>query len=60
MVSSSSTRRMPLAKIPVWDWSHYYDTNVDERLYEEYRQFSTIKHKDLAPYAVLPQARGLR
>jgi nitrate reductase NapA len=47
-------------EIPVWDWSHYYDTNVDERLYEEYRQFSTIKHKDLAPYAVLAQARGLR
>jgi nitrate reductase NapA len=46
--------------IPVWDWSHYYDINVDERLYEEYRRFSTIKHKDLAPYPVLSQARGLR
>ena len=47
-------------EIPAWDWSHYYDTNVDERLYEEYRQFSTIKHKDLAPYPVLANARGLR
>jgi nitrate reductase (cytochrome) len=47
-------------EIPVWDWSHYYDTNVDERLYEEYRQFTTIKHKDLAPYSVLAEARGLR
>jgi nitrate reductase (cytochrome) len=47
-------------EIPVWEWSHYYDVNVDERLYEEYRQFSTIKHKDLAPYEVLAKARGLR
>ena len=46
--------------IPIWDWAHYYDTNVDERLYEEYRQFSRIKHKDLAPYPVLAKARGLR
>ncbi len=47
-------------EIPIWDWAHYYDTNVDERLYEEYRQFSRIKHKDLAPYGVLARARGLR
>lgn len=47
-------------EIPIWDWAHYYDTNVDERLYEEYRQFSRIKHKDLAPYGVLAKARGLR
>ena len=47
-------------EIPLWDWSHYYDVNVDERLYEEYRQFSRIKHKDLAPYSVLAKARGLR
>ena len=46
--------------IPIWDWAHYYDINVDERLYEEYRQFSRIKHKDLAPYTVLASARGLR
>jgi len=47
-------------EIPIWDWAHYYDTNVDQRLYEEYRQFSRIKHKDLAPYEVLAKARGLR
>ena len=46
--------------IPIWEWQHYYDVNVDERLYEEYRRFSTIKHKDLAPYDVLSQAHGLR
>ncbi len=47
-------------EIPIWDWSHYYDANVDERLYEEYRNFSRVKHKDLAPYPVLAKARGLR
>ena len=47
-------------EIPIWDWSRYYDINVDERLYEEYRGFSRIKHKDLAPYPVLAKAHGLR
>ncbi|MEQ1826743.1 MAG: molybdopterin-dependent oxidoreductase [Pirellula sp.] len=47
-------------EVAVWDWAHYYDLNVDERLYEEYRKFSTLKHKDLAPYSVLAKARGLR
>jgi nitrate reductase NapA len=47
-------------EIPIWEWERYYDVNVDERLYNEYRQFSFKKHKDLAPYEVLAQARGLR
>lgn len=47
-------------EIPIWEWEHYYDVNVDERLYEEYRQFTRIKHKDLAPYPVLAKAHGLR
>jgi nitrate reductase NapA len=47
-------------EIPIWNWDHYYDVNVDERLYNEYRQFSRMKHKDLAPYAVLAEARGMR
>lgn len=46
--------------VPIWEWDHYYDINVDERLYEEYRKFTTIKHKNLAPYSVLAAARGLR
>jgi nitrate reductase NapA len=46
--------------IPVWDYAHYYDVNVDERLFEEYRQFSRFKHKDLAPYGEYVKARGLR
>ena len=44
----------------VWEWDHYYDTNVDERLFEEYRSFSRIKHKDLAPYVEYTRARGMR
>jgi nitrate reductase NapA len=44
----------------VWKWENYYKVNVDQQLYDEYRKFTTFKHKDLAPYAVLAQARGLR
>lgn len=47
-------------EIPVWEWEHYYDLNADRVLYEEYRQFSRLKHKDLAPYEELVRARGLR
>jgi nitrate reductase NapA len=47
--------------VEVWKWENYYGkVNVDEVLYEEYRKFTTIKHKDLAPYKVLAEARGLR
>lgn len=47
-------------EVPVWDWAHYYDVNVDEVLFEEYRKFSTYKHKNLAPYTEYVKARGLR
>ncbi len=47
-------------EVPVWDWKHYYDVNVDRRLFEEYRKFSRFKHKDLAPYEEYVKARGLR
>lgn len=46
--------------IPVHRWEHYYDTNVDKHLFEEYRQFTRLKHKDLAPYDEYVKARGLR
>ena len=46
--------------VPIWEWEHYYDVNVDEHLFEEYRQFSRLKHKDLAPYSEYVKARGLR
>lgn len=47
-------------EVPVWDFAHYYDMNVDEALFEEYRRFSRLKHKDLAPYDEYVRARGLR
>lgn len=48
------------AEVPVWQWPHYYDVNVDQQLFDEYRRFSRHKHKDLAPYAEYVKARGLR
>jgi nitrate reductase NapA len=46
--------------VPIWDFRHYYDVNVDAHLFDEYRAFSRMKHKDLAPYEEYVRARGLR
>ncbi|RBP45182.1 periplasmic nitrate reductase subunit NapA apoprotein [Roseimicrobium gellanilyticum] len=46
--------------VPAWEWPHYHDLNVDKALFEEYRAFSRLKHKDLAPYDEYVKARGLR
>ena len=48
------------AEVPIWEWDHYYDENVDKSLFEEYRGFTTMKHKNLAPYDEYVKARGLR
>ncbi len=45
---------------PVWDFKRFYDLNVDEQLFDEYREFSGHHHKNLAPYAEYAKARGLR
>lgn len=47
-------------EVPAWEWDRFYDVNVDEILYTEYRPFSFMKHKDLAPYSELVKSRGLR
>jgi nitrate reductase (cytochrome) len=47
-------------EVPIWQWEHYYDINVDKALYEEYRPFTELKHKNVAPYDELVKARGLR
>jgi nitrate reductase NapA len=47
-------------EVPAWEWERYYDVNVDERLFEEYRAFTRLEHKDLAPYREYVAARGLR
>lgn len=46
--------------VPIWQWEHYYDVNVDRHLFEEYRNFTTYKHKNLAPYDEYVRTRGLR
>ncbi len=47
-------------EVPAWEWEHYYRTNVDQQLYEDYRRFTRLEHKDLAPYEELVRSRGLR
>ena len=47
-------------EVPVWDYDHYYDVNVDRALYEEYRPLTHAKQKNVAPYDVLVNAHGLR
>jgi nitrate reductase NapA len=47
-------------EVPSWNWKNYYDVNVDEMLFEEYRKFTGFKHKNLAPYTEYVKARGLR
>ena len=46
--------------VPIWRWENYYDVNVDRALFEEYRQFTRMKHKDLAPYDEYVKVRGMR
>jgi nitrate reductase NapA len=47
-------------EVPIWKWDRYYDVNVDRALFEEYRPFTRMKHKDLAPYDEYVKARGMR
>jgi len=47
-------------EVPVWDYDHYYDVNVDRALFEEYRPLTHVKHKNVAPYDVLVNAHGMR
>lgn len=46
--------------VPIWNWRNYYDVNVDKALFEEYRPFTRMKHKDIAPYDEYVKTRGLR
>ena len=47
-------------EVPVWDYAHFHDINVDRNLYEDYRPLTFLKHKHLAPYDVLQAHTGLR
>jgi nitrate reductase (cytochrome) len=48
------------AEVPIWQWPRYYSVNVDRALFDEYRRFTRLKHKDLAPYDEYVKERGLR
>jgi nitrate reductase NapA len=47
---------------PAWKWESYYapGVNVDKMIFDEYRPFTLIKHKDVAPYEEYVKAHGLR
>jgi nitrate reductase (cytochrome) len=47
-------------EVPIWNWRNYYDVNVDKHLMEEYRPFTRMKHKDIAPYDEYVNSRGMR
>jgi nitrate reductase NapA len=47
-------------EVPVWDWAHFEDINTDRALFEEYRRFTFMKHKNVAPYDELARVRGMR
>lgn len=47
-------------EIEAWDWEVFKKSNVDRQLFNEYRQLTVKKHKDLPPYDVLTEERGLR
>ena len=47
-------------EIEAWDWKIFKEHNIDKILFEEYRKFSVLKHKDLASYDEYVRHRGLR
>ncbi len=47
-------------EMEIWKWEVFKKNNIDKLLFEEYRHFTTKKHKDLAPYEEYVRERGLR
>jgi nitrate reductase NapA len=49
-------------EVEAWKWEVFSskDFNVDRALFEEYRQFTVKKRKDIAPYDTYVATRGLR
>ncbi len=48
-------------EIEAWKWEVFNDpaVNVDKALFNEYRQLTLLKHKDIAPYDVYVKSHGL-
>jgi nitrate reductase NapA len=47
-------------EVPTWEWDTWRSFNADRPLFEEYRQLSLAKRKDLAPYDAYVEAHGLQ
>ncbi len=47
-------------EIKSWDWNVYKTINTDKILFDEYRQLTLLKHKDIAPYDEYVKTRGMR
>ena len=47
-------------EVEAWKWEVFKSVNVDRSLFEEYRPFTVMKHKDLAPYDEYVKCRGKR
>lgn len=47
-------------EVPVWEYAHFHDINVDRELYEDYRPLTHMKHKHVAPYDQLAAHTGMR
>jgi len=47
-------------EIEAWKWEVFSNNNVDKQLFNEYRDLTFLKHKDLAPYDQYVQAHGMR
>lgn len=47
-------------EVEAWKWEVFQEFNVDRALFNEYRQLTVKKHKNLAPYDVLAEHHGMR
>lgn len=47
-------------EIEAWKWDVFKKNNIDRPLFEEYRQLTLMKRKDLAPYDEYVKERGMR
>jgi nitrate reductase NapA len=47
-------------EVEAWNWEVFKKFNADRAMFNEYRQFTVKKHKDIAPYDEYVKAHGLR
>ncbi len=47
-------------EIEIWKWDVWKANHFDRNFFEEYRPFTVLKHKNVAPYDLLVEKRGMR